>query len=127
MKNFVPFVTLALLAAPAIAQDTEAPGLSLTERGALMFMEGIPKEMEPAIEDLSELSEQMGPAMRNFAEEMGPKLTELLADVEDWAAYGAPEVLPNGDIIIRRKEVLPEIGPEVAPEMPQGPAPQVDL
>jgi len=87
-------------------------------------MEGILKEMEPAIDELSELTDQMGPALKSFADEMGPKLTELLAEVEDWAAYEAPEVLPNGDIIIRRKEPLPEVAPQ---EPPAEPAPQIDL
>jgi hypothetical protein len=124
MKHFAPFIVAALIATPATAQDAEAPGLSLMERGALMFMEGILKEMEPAIDELSELTDQMGPALKSFADEMGPKLTELLAEVEDWAAYEAPEVLPNGDIIIRRKEPLPEVAPE---EPPAEPAPQIDL
>jgi len=114
----------ALIATPATAQDAEAPGLSLIKCGALMFMEGILKEMEPAIDELSELTDQMGPALKSFADEMGPKLTELLAEVEDWAAYEAPEVLPNGDIIIRRKEPLPEVAPQ---ELPAEPAPQIDL
>lgn len=124
MRHFAPFIVAALIATPATAQDAEAPGLSLMERGALMFMEGILKEMEPAIDELSELTDQMGPALKSFADEMGPKLTELLAEVEDWAAYEAPEVLPNGDIIIRRKEPLPEVAPQ---EPPPEPAPQIDL
>ena len=124
MRHFAPFIVAALIATPATAQDAEAPGLSLIERGALMFMEGILKEMEPAIDELSELTDQMGPALKSFADEMGPKLTELLAEVEDWAAYEAPEVLPNGDIIIRRKEPLPEVAPQ---EPPAEPAPQIDL
>lgn len=124
MRHFAPFIVAALIATPATAQEAEAPGLSLMERGALMFMEGILKEMEPAIDELSELTDQMGPALKSFADEMGPKLTELLAEVEDWAAYEAPEVLPNGDIIIRRKEPLPEVAPQ---EPPPEPAPQIDL
>jgi hypothetical protein len=46
---------------------------------------------------------------------MGPALTTLLAEVEDWADYAPPETLPNGDIIIRRK---PEPDPDPLP-MPQ--------
>ena len=33
-------------------------------------------------------------------------------------------IMPNGDIIIRRKEPLPEVAPE---EPPAEPAPQIDL
>jgi hypothetical protein len=88
-----------------------------------MFMEGIMKEMAPAIDGLEDLADQMGPALRSFAKEMGPKLGEILDEVEDWSVYEAPEILPNGDIIIRRK---PE-PPLEEPEAPTEPAPQIDL
>lgn len=55
---------------------------------------------------------------------MGPKLRAVLEDVEDWSVYEAPEVLDNGDIIIRRKPDVPEPEAEKAPEEP---APQIDL
>jgi hypothetical protein len=122
MKHLIPFALAATLIAPA-AQAEDAPGLSLMERGAQMFLEGILKEMEPAMEDLQGLADDMGPALRQFADEMGPKLSELLGEVEDWSAYMPPEVLPNGDIIIRRK---PE-HPMHPPETPTEPAPQVEL
>jgi hypothetical protein len=48
---------------------------------------------------------------------MGPKLRAVLDDVEDWSVYSPPEVLPNGDIIIRRKPDAPEYTPPK--EMPQ--------
>ncbi len=114
----------ALFSLPAQAQEqTEDRGLSLMERGAQMFMEGIMKEMSPAFEDLSDLADQMRPALRDFAQEMGPKLRELVDEVDDWSVYQAPEVLPNGDIIIRRK---PD-HPMVPPETPTVPTPQIDL
>ncbi len=96
MKHVIA-LSLCLTAAPAFAQDSDAP--SLIERGAQMFLEGLMKEMEPALGEL----EKVGPSLRSFAQEMGPALTELLENVEDWTAYQPPEVLPNGDIIIRRK------------------------
>lgn len=102
-------VVFCFVVSSAWAQDDDAPGLTLMERGALMFMEGILKEMEPAIEELSELTDQMGPALKEFAQEMGPKLKEMLNEVEDWSVYDAPEILPNGDIIIRRKPEAPEL------------------
>ena len=110
-------------ASAAVAQDSEERGLSLMERGAKMFMEGILGEMEPAVDEMEGLAERMGPALRSFAREMGPKLTQLLEEVEDWNVYQAPEMLPNGDIIIRRK---PD-HPLEEPETPTEPSPQVDL
>lgn len=103
----------ALTAAPAAAEDD---GMSLMERGAQLFFEGLRQEMAPAIEEFEGLTDEIAPALRNFAQEMGPKLGALMDEVEDWSAYEAPEVLPNGDIIIRRKPDLPVEKPEeVAP------------
>lgn len=119
-KLIIPITALCVLTSPVAAQDD---GPTLMERGALLFMEGILKEMEPAIKELEGISDQMAPALKMFADEMGPKLAEILDQVEDWTAYQAPEILPNGDIIIRRK---PD-HPLVKPDSPTEPAPQVDL
>ena len=115
-------IVTALAAAPAHAQDGD-DGLSLMERGAQLFMEGILKEMEPAIEEFQGLADDIGPALQQFAQEMGPRLGEILDQVEDWSAYEPPEILPNGDIIIRRKPSHPL----TPPEKPTEPAPQIDL
>jgi len=122
MKHVVPVITILLLSS-LTAQAEEDRGLSLMERGAQLFMEGILKDMEPAIDEFEGLADQMGPALKNFATEMGPKLTELFEQVDDWSAYTAPEMLPNGDILIRRK---PD-HPLVPPETPTEPAPQIEL
>ena len=123
MRQLAPFaLALALSAPAALAQDAD-DGLSLMERGAQLFMEGILKEMEPAIEDFRGFADDMAPALRQFAEEMGPKLGALLDEIEDWSAYQPPEVLPNGDIIIRRK---PD-HPMTPPDQPTEPAPQIEL
>ncbi|SIS23038.1 hypothetical protein [Roseovarius nanhaiticus] len=116
-KLALPLVLAFALAMPASAQDTEAPskdGLSLIEDGARMFFEGLMQEAEPALEGMREMADRLGPQLRGFAEEMGPALAEILKDVEDLSVYEAPEQLPNGDIIIRRKEPLPP-----APERPE--------
>ncbi len=70
-------------------------GLSLMEQGAKMLFRGLMTEMEPALKDL-----------KGLAEEMGPGLAELQGLIGDFTNYHAPEVLPNGDIIIRRKTPL---------------------
>ena len=99
---FATIAILALTSAPAQAQDEER-GLSLMERGAQMFLDGIMREMEPAMKDLQGLAEEMEPALRGFLDEMGPAFAELLGQIEDFSAYHAPEMLPNGDIILRKK------------------------
>ncbi|WP_336097008.1 hypothetical protein [Roseovarius sp. CH_XMU1461] len=102
-------VTIAYLAvSPVSAQETEgepAPeeGLSLIEEGARMFLEGLAEDMAPAMKDLAELAESWQPQMREFVTQMGPALSELLDKVDDISRYHAPEMLPNGDIIMRRK------------------------
>lgn len=98
------------LAAAPVSADEES-GKSLMERGAEMFMEGLRQEMEPRLDELRGMAEQFGPSMRSFIEEMGPAFMDLVDEVKDWSRYEAPEMLPNGDIIIRRK---PE--PDAAPE-----------
>ncbi len=80
------------------------------EQGAELFFEGLRKEMEPALDELLGMADEFGPAMQSFLQEMGPALAELAAEVKDWSAYEVPEILPNGDIIIRKKPIedLPE-------------------
>lgn len=91
---------MAPLASPVAAEDD---GLTLMERGAQLFLEGILKEVEPAMKDLQGLAEEMEPALKGFVDSMGPALADLLSKVEDWSAYHPPEILPNGDIILRKR------------------------
>lgn len=99
-----PIAVLCLCAAPALAEEPrEDQGLSLMEEGAKLFFRGIMQEMEPAMEDLKALAETMEPAVRQFVREMGPALAEVLRKVDDLSKYHPPEMLPNGDIIMRRK------------------------
>lgn len=79
MKRFA--LLLVLIAAPAFAQDTdETPGegTDLMEEALKLFMRGLMQEIEPALDDLSNLLDNLD-------------------------AYHPPEILPNGDIIIRRR------------------------
>ena len=106
MRHIAAIALLVTLSAPAAsAQDDEPP--SLMERGAQMFLEGLMKEMGPAID-----------GMQDFVREMGPALRDLMEEVKDWSVYHAPEMLPNGDIIIRRKD------PSETPDMD---APSIEL
>lgn len=125
MSRFlVPALALALaLLAPALpAQDSDATppgeeeGFSLMEEGARLIMRGILQEMEPALEELESIGEEMRPAFRELAEQMGPALVQLMELIDEIGHYEAPEVLENGDIIIRRKPDAPAYEPpEAAP------------
>ncbi|UWQ34171.1 hypothetical protein K3555_06650 [Leisingera sp. M527] len=106
MKQILlPAALVALMPAPLAAQEAgeEGGAPSLMERGAELFWEGLREEMAPALEDLQGMMEDIGPSMGAFLAEMGPALAEIAKEVEDWSVYELPEILPNGDIIIRKK------------------------
>lgn len=125
-------VTIACLAiSPVSAQEAEgepAPeeGLSLIEEGARMFLEGLAEDMAPAMKDLAELAESWQPQMREFVTQMGPALSELLDKVDDISRYHAPEMLPNGDIIMRRKAPA-EDGPGEGLLAPMKPGEDIEI
>ena len=68
------------VATPLAAQDEES-GRDLMTEALRLFMKGLMQEVEPALDDLGDLLDNLD-------------------------AYHPPEVLPNGDIIIRRKTPL---------------------
>ncbi len=105
MRRLALIIVLSSLSISALsAQEAEEDeGFSLMEEGAKLFMRGIMKEMEPALDDLRGLAEDMEPALRQFAQEMGPAFADLLGKIDDLNAYHPPEMLPNGDIILRKK------------------------
>ena len=98
--------------------EGEADGGSLMEKGLGLFLDGLKDEMSPAMKQLQDMADEYGPALQSFLEEMGPALAGLLAKIDNWQGYHPPEILPNGDIIIRRKPDAPTAEEE---------APQVEL
>lgn len=115
-------LVLCLLAVPAMAQDAkpapEGNGFSLMEEGAKLVLRGLMTEMEPALDEMGKALSEMEPALR----ELGPKFQQLIALIDDFKNYDAPEMLPNGDIIIRRNSpLLPK------PEFLPGPNGEIDL
>jgi len=81
-------------AAPAAAQNENlSDGIDLLDEGMRLLFRGLMSEMEPAMRDLEEA-------------------------IKDLSAYHPPEILPNGDIIIRRKQPLdPEISEDGAVDL----------
>lgn len=71
-------IILMALPVQVSAQSSEENGRDLMAEALRLFMRGLMAEMEPALDDLSTLMEQFD-------------------------SYHPPEMLPNGDIIIRRK------------------------
>ncbi|MEY1556233.1 hypothetical protein AB3Y40_11415 [Yoonia sp. R2331] len=110
MKQIACALALTLSAASASAQDTDE-GLDLMEEGAKLLLRGLMTEMEPALRELEDFADEVGPAMKLLADEMGPALAELMAQIDDIRNYDPPEILPNGDIIIRRRPDAPVYEP----------------
>lgn len=108
------FILIGLLALPTSLQAEEEEGPTLMERGMQLFFEGLLDEMEPAIEGFEDMTRDIGPALRDMIDQMGPAFASLLEQVDDLSNYEPPAMLPNGDIIIRRKPDAPEL-----PEVPQ--------
>lgn len=75
MKRIAIIVFLSSVTATAAQEDR---GRDLMAEALRLFMQGFMTEMEPALEDL-----------QGFVDSLN--------------AYHPPEVLPNGDILIRRK------------------------
>ena len=92
-------IAACLVFSPVLAENKETSktdeGLSLLEQGAKLFMRGMIEEMGPALQDF-----------KGMADEMLPMFEELRGQIGDFTNYHMPEVLPNGDIIIRRKVPL---------------------
>ncbi len=119
MKQFIAYTAIALMTALPLSAETDdsaevEEGLSLMEQGAKLLLLGFMTEMEPAIEELKGMSEEMSDAMALFTAEMGPALAEMMTRIDDLRNYDSPEIMPNGDIIIRRKPDAPifEMDPE---------------
>jgi len=62
-----------------------------------------PKNWEELRKGLEELSEGTQEFFESWVDELGPLLNSLRDKIDDLGEYEPPEVLPNGDIIIRRK------------------------
>jgi len=105
MRILAPLALVALLSGPGLAQDAPPAtpevedGLSLMQQGARLLFRGLMSEMEPALDEMGRALEALEPALR----EMEPALRKLIALMDDVTNFHAPEILPNGDIIIRRK------------------------
>lgn len=97
-------LVLSLAAGASVAQESDetepGTGFNLIDEGALLLFRGLQDELKPFMEDLAI---EIEPKLLEFAEEFLPLIegySELIGDLDE---YEAPEKLPNGDIILRRK------------------------
>jgi hypothetical protein len=110
-------LALPFLVLPAAAQEAPPEPPSLMEEGLRLFMEGLSREMAPMLEDLETMRREAAPLLERLEEGLGEAVGSL-------DAYHPPEMLPNGDIILRRRTPLempapaPETEPEAEPPLP---------
>lgn len=98
-------------AVPAPAQTAVPPdpapgdieeGKGLLRDGARLLFRGLMGQMDPALRDFGATVGELEPMLRDLAAMMG-----------DLNLYQAPVILPNGDILIRRKPDAPPAVPDV--------------
>jgi len=95
MKRLIPIALIpVMLAAPAHAD---------------------PKDWEGFRKDLEQFSEDSRKFLQSWVNDLGPLLDALKDKIDDISNYDPPEVLPNGDIIIRRKPVKKPKNPPKPP------------
>lgn len=123
MKQLLaPLLVVAMLTTPAVAQETEEgadtgdldQGFSLLEEGAKLIFRGIMEEVGPSLDEMQQ-------GFDEASKKLGPALSQLMALVDDVKNYEAPERLPNGDVIIRRKPGAPLPPPLMKPEAEPAP------
>lgn len=128
MKHIILTVAFCAFALPVAAQEapqqdpdiqvepdaqTEEEGFNLMEEGMKLFFQGLLSEMGPAMDEMRDLAEELEPSIRELSLEMGEGFKALLDVMDEFRYYEAPEVLDNGDIIIRRRDDAPRY---IAPE-----------
>jgi len=102
--------------ARAVAITTLAFGLAITP------IQAMSQDTEER-----QLSEELDQLFRDLVEQLKPALDELLETVEvlenidSIEYYERPEILPNGDIIIRRRDDAPPLPADDSEESETGP------
>ena len=110
-----PVLVLVLCAAPLAAQDTPAPA-----------PDAPPSLAEQAEGLLRKFLDNVAPEMQQMQEglqAMEPEMQDLLSRMRDMVQYHPPEVLPNGDILIRRRTPDDGAAPADPAQPPEGDAP----
>jgi len=96
---------------PSTAPPPQGQGFDLMGQGADLLVRGLLDEMQPAMDQFGALAQQIGPAMDGLTSDLGLALAELLRQIDNIRYYQAPQILANGDILIRRSPDAPPWNP----------------
>ncbi|MEO8531599.1 MAG: hypothetical protein ABI459_10260 [Deltaproteobacteria bacterium] len=99
MRKFLIMIAMTLPFSAAHAESDASHGADLVQEGMKLLFQSFADELAPALEEI-------GPKLQ----ELGPQFEMLRDKIGDFSAYELPEVLPNGDILIRKKQPAPEDG-----------------
>ncbi|EYD78289.1 hypothetical protein Rumeso_00118 [Rubellimicrobium mesophilum DSM 19309] len=115
----------ALVAAPLAghAQDSSDDGNDLLREGANLFLRGLLEDVQPPLQELAGITVQHLAALQAFLDEMGPAFAEVVGQIDSVTYYEPPEILPNGDIVFRRRADAPPWQPAEATPDESEPAP----
>lgn len=92
----------AMVAAQALAQ-AEAPEAPAPQEPSPRGKKLQDELLDRFLKEESELNANARAAVEEMLKALGPIIDQFSALMGDLPAYEAPEILPNGDIIIRRK------------------------
>lgn len=127
--RFAALILAVILAGPAAAQTPDAPDcpflapgcerlprmLEEFERDLAPLLRDLQRETEPRLRDLER---DLAPLLDGLGRRVDPFLRDLADLMGDLSGWEAPEVLPNGDILIRRRPAPPPPRPDQPPEGP---------
>lgn len=97
----IPFCLCLALGPQAVADDPDTPPETGQTDGVFglfeRFLRGFMDDMDPHMRQ-----------MERSLEAAEPELRRLLGQLRDMVEYEPPEILPNGDILIRRRQARPD-------------------
>lgn len=98
------FAALVLCIALPVSAETDDTGVdqgfNLLEQGARIIMQSLLDDIEPELD-------QMRDGLQDAMGVLEPHLRDLARMIGQIDTYEAPQRLPNGDIILRRKRAVP--------------------
>lgn len=82
---------------------------------SLLPVSAIAETEENLPDTLEDFANSMRQLFEGFADDIAPMMEDLGNRLEGMRGYHAPEMLPNGDIIIRRKSPAEDVPAPVQP------------